>query len=90
MDTFVNEKQLISKNIVLSQPKKYYVFILALYNDTSIRYPEFNTDFNRLLSIVLSHQHFTLDLDEIGENVIKKYFPSGKIEDHSHLKTLEV
>jgi len=73
-----------------SDLKYLYVFILALYNDTSLRYPEFYTDFNRLLSIILSHQHFTLDLGEIGEKVLQKYFPSGKIGDHSHLKTVEV
>lgn len=38
----------------------------------------------------MSHQYFTNDLDEIGEKVLKKYFPSGKIGDHSHLKTVEV
>lgn len=66
------------------------MIVSSLYNDTSIQYPELYTDFNRLLSIILSHQHFTLDLDEISENVLKKYFPSGKIEDHSHLKTVEM
>jgi len=69
---------------------KVPIYILALYNDTSLRYPEFYTDFNRLLSIILSYQHFTLDLSEIGEKVLGKYFPSGKIGDHSHLKTVEV
>ncbi|XP_060845477.1 uncharacterized protein LOC132925065 [Rhopalosiphum padi] len=66
------------------------MIVSSLYNDTSIQYPELYTGFNRLLSIILSHQHFTLDLDEIGENVFKKYFPSGKIGDHSHFKTIEM
>lgn len=64
--------------------------ILVLYNDTSLRFPEFYTDFSRLNSMVLSYQHFTLDLDVIRKSILKKYYPSGKIEDHSHLNTVEV
>ncbi|KAL5242174.1 hypothetical protein ACI65C_009584 [Semiaphis heraclei] len=66
------------------------MIVSSLYNDTSLLYPEVYTDFNRLLSLILSHQHFTNELDEIGEKVLKKYFPSGKIGDHSHLKTAEM
>lgn len=64
--------------------------LLALYNEISLLYPEFYTNFSRLISIIMSHQYYTLDLDEIGEKIFKKYFPSGKIEDHSHIQTVEV
>lgn len=61
-----------------------------LYDDTSLRYPEFRTDFNRLISIVLSYQHYASDVDEIGARVLREYYPSGKIDDDSHSQTVQV
>jgi len=30
------------------------------------------------------------NIDKIGEKVLKKYFPSGGIDDHTHVKAVEV
>lgn len=61
-----------------------------MYNETSLLYPEFYTDFSHLISIIMSYQYYTLDLKNISEIIFQKYFPSGKIEDHSHMQTVEV
>lgn len=29
-------------------------------------------------------------IDEIGEKVFKKYFPSGSIDDHTHINAIKV
>lgn len=64
----------------------------ALFNDTSVQYPEIHTDFNKILSILLAYDHHNSvnDVNKIGNEVFRKYFPSGKIEDHSHSKFVEV
>jgi len=38
----------------------------------------------------MSYQHYTLDVEGVGQNVFQKYFPNGKIEEYSHLKTVEM
>lgn len=62
----------------------------ALYNETSLLFPEFYTNFSRLISVIMSYQYYTLDLDKIGEKIFLKYYSSGKIEDYSHIQTVEV
>ncbi|XP_025194181.1 esterase E4-like isoform X1 [Melanaphis sacchari] len=62
------------------------LFVASLYNNTSLIYPEFQTDFNRLISIITFYNYYvkTEYIDEIGEKVFGKYFPSGSIDDHTH------
>lgn len=64
----------------------------ALFNDTSLMYPEMNTDFIRVLPNLLSYKHATLPehLDEVGDRIMKKYFPSGVIGDHMHSNAVDV
>lgn len=51
-----------------------------------------HTDFNRLISILLMYKHVSLPehIDEIGDQIMKKYFPSGRLDDHSHLNAVDV
>ncbi|XP_060878022.1 juvenile hormone esterase-like isoform X1 [Metopolophium dirhodum] len=62
------------------------LFVASLYNSTSLMYTEFQTYFNRILSIMLFYYQYTRpeDLDEIGERVLKEYFPSGRLDDNTH------
>ncbi|XP_050428135.1 esterase E4-like [Adelges cooleyi] len=64
----------------------------GLFNDTSFMYPELNSEFNRLISVLLMYNHFTLPkhLAEIGEKLLKKYFPLGRIDDQSHLNAVDM
>lgn len=64
----------------------------ALYNNTSLINTEFQTYFNRLLSIMLFYNHYTKleDLDNIGDRVLKEYFPSGKLDDNTHSNAVNV
>ncbi|VVC41623.1 Hypothetical protein CINCED_3A016801 [Cinara cedri] len=62
----------------------------ALYNDTSLLYPEFRTNFNHLMSIIMAYRNFTLNLNEIGRRIFEKYYPSGRMEDDSHFQTLQM
>lgn len=63
-----------------------------MYNNTSLIQPEVRTDFNRLISIMTSYNYYTEpeNIDKIGEKVLKKYFPSGGIDDHSHINAVKV
>ncbi|VVC41625.1 Carboxylesterase type B, conserved site,Carboxylesterase, type B,Carboxylesterase type B [Cinara cedri] len=60
------------------------LFVANLYNETSLLFPELQTDFNRLLGSLLTYKHLSLPehWDEIGDRIMTKYFPSGKIDDH--------
>lgn len=40
--------------------------------------------------LVYSHLSLPENIDEIGNEIMKMYYPSGKVEDNSHLKTVEV
>lgn len=70
----------------------YDLFVSALYNETSVIFPEMHTDFNRLSSILMMYKHVALPehFDEIGDRILKKYFPSGRLEDNSHLNAVDV
>lgn len=62
------------------------ILFLALFNDTSLKHPEMLTDFNRLVASILTYKHLSLPehLNDIGDQIRKEYFPSGKIDDHSN------
>jgi len=64
----------------------------ALFNETSLQYPELSTDINRLLPILLMYKHVSMPkhFDEISNRIMEMYFPSGKIESNSHLDTVKV
>lgn len=68
------------------------LFASNLFNETSLQYPELSTDFNRLLPILLMYKHVSMPkhLDEISNRIIERYFPSGKIENDSHLDTVKM
>ncbi|XP_060878026.1 esterase FE4-like [Metopolophium dirhodum] len=68
------------------------LFVAAMYNNTSLIHPELRTDFNRLISIMMNYNYYTEpeNIDEIGEKVVKKYFPSGGIDDHSHINAVKM
>lgn len=70
----------------------YIYWFAALYNSTSFVRTEFRDDFNRLLSIMLHYNHYTKEeyIDEIGQLVLKEYFPSGTIDDDSHFNAVHV
>lgn len=55
-------------------------------------YNEFSTYFNRIFSIITFYNHYSKPdkIDEIGEKVLKRYFPSGRIEDNSHMEAVKV
>lgn len=78
--------------IVGSNSAEGGLFVASLYNNTSLIHPEFETDFNRLISIMLSYNYYTKPeyIDEIGEKVFKKYFPSGSIDDHTHINAVNM
>lgn len=64
----------------------------ALYNSTSIVRTDFRTHFNRLLSIMLFYNQYTRleNMNEIGERVLKEYFPSGSLDDNTHSNAVNV
>jgi len=66
--------------------------ISALYNDTSLQYPEVNTDFTRLFPNILMFKHLSLPehWNEISDRLLKKYFPYGKMDDHTHSNAVDV
>jgi len=68
------------------------LIVASLYNNTSLIYPEFQTDFNRLMAIIVNYNYYTKPeyIDEIGEKVLKKYFPSGGIDDHTHINAVNM
>lgn len=41
---------------------------------------------------MLNYNYYTKPeyIDEIGEKVFKKYFPSGSIDDHTHINAVNV
>jgi len=63
-----------------------------MYNDTSLLNPELRKDFNRLTSIMLAYNYYIQpeSVDEIGEKVVKKYFPFGGMDDHTHINAVKV
>lgn len=63
-----------------------------MFNETSLKFPEFNSDFNFILGSLLTYKHLALPQhwDEIATQVMKKYFPSGIIDDHSHSDVVDV
>ncbi|XP_025194178.1 venom carboxylesterase-6-like [Melanaphis sacchari] len=68
------------------------IFAASLFNETSLRFPELHTDVNRLLPVLLMYKHVSMPehLDEITNRIMKMYFPSGKIENDSHLDTVKL
>ncbi|KAL4097005.1 hypothetical protein QTP88_021850 [Uroleucon formosanum] len=68
------------------------LFVASLYNNTALIHPELRTDFNRLISIMMNYNYYTEsgNIDEIGEKVLKKYFPSGGMVDHTHINAVKM
>ncbi|XP_050531754.1 venom carboxylesterase-6-like isoform X2 [Daktulosphaira vitifoliae] len=68
------------------------LIVAPMYNDSSLLYPEFKTDFIKLVSIVLMYKDTALPEDTvtIGEKLLKKYFSSGRVEDQSHLEAVKI
>lgn len=64
----------------------------AMYNGTSLVLTEFIPNFNRLMAVVSDYNFFTRPehIDEIGEKLLKKYFPAERIGDHTHLNAVKV
>jgi len=83
---------LIKKKIIPTYLAKYNCVSAAMYNNTSLIHPELHTDFNRLISIMMNYNYYTEpeNIDEIGEKALKKYFPSGGIDDHTHINAVKV
>lgn len=54
--------------------------------------PEFQTDFNRLLSILLFYNQYSEpeDIDEIGKRALNEYFPRGVMDDNTHSNAVNV
>lgn len=48
--------------------------------------------FNRLLSVMMIYDQYTMskDIDEIGQRILKEYFPSGALDDDTHLNAVNV
>lgn len=69
----------------------FYLFS-ALFNETNLKHPELNSDFNRLLGSLITYKHVALPehWDDIANRIMKKYFPSGRIEDNSHSNAVDV
>ncbi|XP_050531761.1 juvenile hormone esterase-like isoform X2 [Daktulosphaira vitifoliae] len=67
------------------------VGIANLCNDTELSYPEFITDFNRVISIMLMYENIALseDIDNIGKQLLYKYFPKG-INNQSLLEAVQL
>ncbi|XP_050531743.1 juvenile hormone esterase-like isoform X2 [Daktulosphaira vitifoliae] len=64
-----------------------------LYNETSVLYPEFlQDDFKNTISIILSYNKYALpeNVNDIGQRLLKKYYPREKMEDHTHFNTAEM
>ncbi|XP_050428100.1 juvenile hormone esterase-like [Adelges cooleyi] len=63
-----------------------------MFNSTSLVEQELNTDYSRLMSIVMMYNNFALPkhLVEIGERILKKYYPTGSIDDHTHSNAVEM
>lgn len=63
-----------------------------MYNCTSIVQTDFQTDFNRLLSVIMFYDQYTIpeDIDEIGQRVLKEYFPSGALDNDTHSNAVNV
>lgn len=64
----------------------------GIFNDTSLKYPELATDFTRIMPNIIGYKHVSLpeDWDEIGNRIMKKYYPSGKIDDNTHSTAVDV
>lgn len=69
-----------------------FVFTTVLYNETSLIHSEFKSDFNYLFSVVAGYNYYAKPerIDEIGEKVLKKYFPSGEIVDNTQVEASKV
>lgn len=57
-----------------------------------MKYPEINTDNGRYLSYLVIYHHLALPkyFKDIKDKIMKKYFPTGKIEDNSHSEVVNV
>lgn len=72
--------------------KTKIMIVSALYNDTSLIYPEVQSDFNRIMASILVYDSSALPehRDEIGKKLMEMYFPSGRMDDHTHKNAVEV
>lgn len=68
------------------------MYFSALFNETSLLYPELTTDFSRIMANLLVYKHAALpeDWDDIGKRVLNQYYPSGRIDDNTHLTAVDV
>ncbi|XP_050531758.1 esterase E4-like isoform X3 [Daktulosphaira vitifoliae] len=68
------------------------MIVSSLYNDTSLKYPEFNKNFNRLLPLVLGYDGLVTqdNIEDIGKRVMKHYFPSNNVNDGSHFNAIKM
>lgn len=68
------------------------LFVKPLYNCTAMLYPEFRTDFNRLLPFILQYDQYIKpeDTDEIGGRIFQQYFPSGILGDESFVNASDM
>lgn len=63
-----------------------------MFNETALTHIEFRTHFSRIFSLLMNFSNTMKPdkIDEIGEKVLKRYFPSGNIEDDSHIEAVQV
>lgn len=68
-----------------------FVFV-GLYNKTSLTQLEFRTYFNIIFPIMAFYYSYVKPdkINEISEIALKRYFPSGNIEDDSHMEAVQV
>ncbi|XP_050531732.1 juvenile hormone esterase-like [Daktulosphaira vitifoliae] len=68
------------------------LYIASLYNSTSPLYPELRTDFKNIMPNLLFYKHFAKPehFDEISNLMLKEYFPTGQVDDHTHSNAVDL
>lgn len=66
--------------------------LVALYNSTSLEKTEFQTYFNRILSIMLFYNQYSKpeEIDDIGQRALKEYFSTGSMDGDTHSNAVNV